>query len=71
MNGRTYGNNGNGYGYSPNRRYDVDRFNNNRSTFTNASGNRVNGYYSNPYMTSANHNSGEWVQSGSGMWFKR
>ena len=27
MNGRTYGNSSMGYGYSPDRSYDVDRFN--------------------------------------------
>lgn len=43
-----YGNNANGYGYSPNRSYDVDRFN--QSTYGNypttyANGNKQNGYY--------------------------
>jgi hypothetical protein len=50
----TYGNNGNGYSYSPDRRYDVDHYNNNRTQFLGANGNRSNGYYysSSAYYTS-------------------
>ena len=44
-----YGNSSNGFGYSPDRSRDVDRFNpstrGNYSTFGNASGSRQGGYY--------------------------
>lgn len=45
-----YGNYSNGFGYSPDRSRDVDRFNpstrgNYSTTFANASGSRATGYY--------------------------
>lgn len=45
-----YGNSSMGYGYSPDRSHDVDRFNpstrpNYSTAFANASGSRQNGYY--------------------------
>ena len=66
MNGRTYGNSNNGYGYSP-RNYEVNRFSGNGYGYTNANGNRTIGYYG----CTSERTTGEWVQSGSGMWFKR
>ncbi len=51
MNGRTYGNSSMGYGYSPDRSYDVDRFNpstrGNYSTSYNTNG---YGYSNYPWM---------------------
>lgn len=71
-NGRFYGNSSMGMGYSPDRSHDVDHYNNNRSQFLGASGSRQGGYYYSPsYSSTSKKNDGEWVQSGSGAWFKR
>lgn len=68
-----YGNCSMGYGYSPDRSRDVDRFNrstcsNYSTTFANASGSRQTGYYYSPKGNASKD--GEWKQSGSGAWYK-
>ena len=70
-NGRFYGNSSMGMGYSPDRSRDVNH-DNVRSQFLGASGSRQGGYYYSPsYSNTSKKNDGEWVQSGSGAWFKR
>lgn len=69
-NGTYFGNSSMGMGYSPDRSRDVDHYNNNRSQFLGASGSRQGGYYYSPNQ-SKTQGTGEWVQSGSGAWFKR
>lgn len=72
MNGTYYGNSSMGYGYSPDRSRDIDRFNySTRSNYyTNgASGSRQGGYYYSA-TNSKQSGSGEWKQSGSGAWYK-
>lgn len=67
-----YGNCSMGFGYSPDRSRDIDRFNPSTSgnRFTNgASGSRQGGYW----YSASNHrtnSTGEWKQSGSGAWYK-
>ena len=62
-----YGNSSMGYGYSPDRSRDVSH-DNLRSQFLGASGSRQTGYYYSPKGNEPK--SGEWKQSGSGVWYR-
>lgn len=67
-NGRTYGNSSMGYGYSPDRRYDVDRFNTStRGNYSTEYNTRDYGYSNYPWMNSKNRGghydgAGRWVE---------
>lgn len=66
-----YGNSSTGYGYSPDRSRDVDRFNpstraNYSTAFTNASGSRQTGYYYSPAATYSKPKAGGWYDGAGG-----
>ena len=64
-----YGNSSMGFSYSPDRSRDVSH-DNLRSQFLGASGSRQNGYYYSPTGNEPK-GGGEWVQSGSGAWYRK
>lgn len=69
MNGRIYGNSSNGFGYSPDRSYDVDRFNSStRGNYSTnyASGSKQGGYYysASSYYTNKPKTTGRYLGNG-------
>lgn len=65
-----YGNSSMGFSYSPDRSRDVSH-DNVRSQFLGASGSRQGGYYYSPPSSTSKQSGGEWVQSGSGAWYRK
>lgn len=63
-----------GLSYSPDRSKDTVSHDNLHTPFLGASGSRQTGYWCSPNRStcsSSNKSEGEWVQSGSGAWFRR